>query len=197
MLKSANDPALHTRLRIEAETLLKSGTAATVGHYSLSLDALNLLHRLSSDPRTAGDALKLLHELQVHQVELDLQNEEIQNAEQLLAEDLSHYKELYEKAPAAYLLVDFQGSIMKANQAFADLLGLEHNRLEGAPMTRFLAPESHAAFQAFLDKVRQDGFEEIANIIARDDKTTSGPLRMSASISLDKRFALLVCHEGA
>lgn len=197
MLKPSADPDLHARLRVEAETLLKAGSTTVAGRYSLSVDALNLLHRLSSDHKTAGDALKLLHELQVHQVELDLQNEEIQNAEQRLADDLSHYRELYENAPAAYLLVDFHGVIMKTNQAFADLLGLEHNRLEGAPMDRFLAPESHSVFQAFLDKVRQDGFEEISNITARDDKTTSGPLRMSASISLDKRFALLVCHEGS
>lgn len=197
MLKPASDPDLHARLRIEAETLLQSGTTASVGRYSLSVDTLNLLHRLSSDPRTAGDALKLLHELQVHQVELDLQNEEIQNAEQLVSEDLSHYRELYDHAPAAYLLVDLDGVLIKANQAVARLFGLEPGRLPGEQMTHFLTPESGSVFQELLHQVKQGGGKQTSEISLDSAESGLRPLSMSANLSQDGRFVHLICHEVA
>lgn len=195
MLKPATDPDLHARLRIEAETLLQSGTTASVGRYSLSVDALNLLHRLSSDPRTAGDALKLLHELQVHQVELDLQNEEIQNAEQLVSEDLSHYRELYDNAPAAYILVDFDGVVIKANRAADDLFGLEKNRLAGDQMGRFLTAESDPVFRNLLRQVGQEGWTQASEISLGSAGKSRRPLRMSANLSKDRQFVHLICYE--
>lgn len=195
MTTPTNKTDLHSRLREEAESRLKSGTTELVGRYSLSLDALNLLHRLSSNPETAGDALKLLHELQVHQVELDLQNEEIRNAEQAIAEDLSYYRELYETAPAAYFLVNFQGDLIKANQAAADLFGVPLNQLAGDCMERFLTPESHPAFRTLLDRLEQGDSVHTCEISSTEAGNSSRPLLMSAKISHDKACALLICHE--
>jgi hypothetical protein len=72
------DPSKLSELRQHAESRLQEGEAPKTLGWSSSAQALSLLHRLASDPASAADALKLLHELQVHQVELDLQHEQME-----------------------------------------------------------------------------------------------------------------------
>lgn len=72
------DPRGLTLLRQRAEGRLEEGMAPATLGWSTGTGALTLLHRLAGDPASAGDALKLLHELQVHQVELDLQHEQME-----------------------------------------------------------------------------------------------------------------------
>ncbi len=90
------------RLRERAEARLKAGSAPPTRGWPTGVGTLQLLHELASTPESAVDALKLLHELQVHQVELDLQHEQIEITQRELAEDLARYQALYELAPLAY-----------------------------------------------------------------------------------------------
>jgi PAS domain-containing protein len=117
-----NNPRV--RLRLQAEKLLKEGTAPPTKGWPTGTNTLSLLYTLASSPASAKDALKLLHELQVHQVELDLQNEGVEAARRELAEDLARYKTLYDAAPAGYFNVDLAGHILEGNLAGAELLGL-------------------------------------------------------------------------
>lgn len=103
---------------------MKEGTTPITGYWSIGVDALRMLHRLSNNPDNAGDALKLLHELQVHQVELDLQNEEIAANERALVEELDLYRTLYDSVPFAYFVVDLEGTVIQGNLAAAELLAL-------------------------------------------------------------------------
>lgn len=194
MSESAIETNINTELRDMAETLLKTGTAGKAGNYSLGLDALNLLHRLSSDPDSAGDALKLLHELQVHQVEIDLQNETIQNEEQRLFGELSHYRELYESAPVGYFVMAFDGSVIKANRAGGALLGMGQDQLDGSHISHLLAPDSQSAMTAMLEKLRQ-GDSGLTCEVSTASAVNTRHLRVIANLSPDKGSALLVCSE--
>lgn len=187
------EPNIYMQLRSEAEARLEAGTAAACRNWPLGTDALHLLHRLSSDPRTAADALKLLHELQVHQVELDLQNEELHANEQRLVEEVSRYKELYEFAPFGYLLVDFQGGIIKSNRAAAELLGVGRDELTDNRIDRFLAAESRPAFLGLLERVGQYGSTLTCDVTVDGEANTSRILRVVARADPDKRYALLAC----
>jgi hypothetical protein len=81
-----------TPLRHQAETRIREGDAPQDTHrWSTGVEALTLLHDLASAPASAGDALKLLHELQVYQVELDLQYEQMELSQRELAEELHRY----------------------------------------------------------------------------------------------------------
>lgn len=144
-------------LRVDAETRLREGRAPASGAVPADAGALTLLHRLASTPASADDALKLLHELQVHQVELDLQHEQLETTRRELAEDLARYEELYRLAPAGYFNVSFGGEIIEANLAGADLLGARRDELAGLRFDRFLAPGSRPALMAFLQRVRENG----------------------------------------
>lgn len=154
MTKTTNEPNIYTQLRDRAEAQLQADTKTASTHqWSVGIDALRLLHRLSSNPDSAEDALKLLHELQVHQVELDLQVEEVAANERAAVDDLSFYRNLYDFAPFGYLLIDLEGRVMQGNPAAAELFGVGHDDLEGHPIDTFLLPRSRPQLLDLLQRV--------------------------------------------
>ena len=100
-----------------------------------------------------ADPRRLLHELQVHQVELEIQNTELQESRDRMETLLEKYTDLYDFAPVGYLSVDKQGQILEANLTGAALLGVERSRLLHRPLTRFVPPASQPVVQAFLKHV--------------------------------------------
>lgn len=188
-------PDTYTQLRDEAEARLDAGTAAAYGNCSLGVDTLHLLHKLSSDPQTAADALKLLHELQVHQVELALQNEEMHVNEQRLVDEFARYKELYEFAPLGYFLVSFQGEIIESNRVGAELLGMGQKELTGRRFDRFLVPEGHSVLRGLLERLEEGGTALPCEVTVVGDANTFRPVRVMATASPNKRCVLLACCE--
>jgi PAS domain S-box-containing protein len=85
----------------------------------------------------------LVCELQIHEIELQLQNEELRQSQLELAEARDRYSDLYEHAPIGYLTLDDQGTILNANRAASVLLGLERRQLLGSKFVGFV-PESEA-----------------------------------------------------
>ena len=92
MNKERFEPAVTPRLRVEAEERIRTRNAPPSKAWPLGVETLQLLYRLASDPDSAADALKLLHELQVHQVELDLVHQEIEASHAALTVELGQYK---------------------------------------------------------------------------------------------------------
>ena len=94
----------------------------------------------AAGPATAlADAQKLVHELQVHQVELEMQNEELRRVQADLGAARARYFDLYDLAPMGYLSLDAGGLIVEANLMAAELLGLPRGALVGQPLERFIA----------------------------------------------------------
>ena len=111
--------------------------------------------KAQSSPASEDDnAQRLVHELQVHQIELELQNEELHKARQDLEASLERYTDLYDFAPAGYFSLDYQGIILEANLAGAALLGSVRSRVIGQTLAGFLAYESLSEFNQFLERVR-------------------------------------------
>jgi PAS domain S-box-containing protein len=151
------DLAEAAKLRLDAEARLKAGSAPATSGWSVGVSALGLLHKLASTPENAVDALKLLHELQVHQVELDLQNEHMESAQRELAEELVRYRGLYEYAPVGYLNVSAQRDILESNIAAAGLLGTGRDELRGFNLDAFLAPASRPVISRMLTRLHPGG----------------------------------------
>ena len=101
----------------------------------------------------AEESQRLIHELQVHQIELELQNEQLQEARAELEVGLQRYSDLYGFAPLGYVTLDRDGTIQKVNLAGARLLGLERSRLVGARFGLFVTTVCRPTFDAFLRKV--------------------------------------------
>jgi PAS domain-containing protein len=83
----------------------------------------------------------LLHELRVHQIEMEMQNEELRRAQKALDASRTPYFELYALAPAGYLTLSEAGVILEANLTAATLLGVIRSTLVRQPMTRFILSE--------------------------------------------------------
>ena len=107
----------------------------------------------AGDPGTAEDAARLVHELQVHQIELEMQNEELQQAHTQVETLLAQYTDLYDFAPAGYLTLDREGAIRQVNLTGARLLGVERSRLVNRRFGLFGADGDRRTFSDFLEKV--------------------------------------------
>ena len=111
-------------------------------------------HRPKVGERTsAADSLRLLHELQVHQVELELQNSELQEARDRMEALLEKYSDLYDFAPVGYFSLDDQGRVLEVNLTGAGMLGVDRSRLVHRRLTQFVAPSSQEVFLDFLRQV--------------------------------------------
>jgi PAS domain S-box-containing protein len=167
----------HVELRRNAEVRLKDGTAPPTKGWPTSTNTLSLLYELASSPEGAKDALKLLHELQVHQVELDLQHEQVEATRRETAEELARYKALYEAAPAGYFNIDSAAHILEGNAAGADLFGLGIAELAGRRLESLLAPASRPVLLELLQELRDGAPVASRDVRARDE---SEPLRVVA-----------------
>jgi PAS domain S-box-containing protein len=103
-------------------------------------------------PETEADLRRVQHELEVHQVELELQNEELREARSEIEAGLLRYIELYDFAPVGYLSVSQAGEILLVNLAGASLFGRERNELLNRRLGAFLADSERSAFNDFLHR---------------------------------------------
>ena len=87
------------------------------------------------------EARQVFHELRVHQIELEMQNEELRRAQAELEASRARYFDLYDLAPVGYFTLGEQGLILEANLAGAGLLGVTRGDLAKQPMSRFILPE--------------------------------------------------------
>ena len=131
MAKTNEAPDAKLRHQAEAQLAAGQGTAAI----------------------TEEEPLKLLHELQVHQVELELQNAELLQARDETATLLEQYTDLYDFAPVGYFTLDPGGTIRSSNLTGAGLLGVERARLNGRHFRQFLIEADRPAFASFLDQI--------------------------------------------
>ncbi len=115
-------------------------------------------------PTPPAELQRLVHELEVHQIELELQNEELQQARLELEAYLSQYTDLYDFAPVGYLTLGRDGAILKANLTGANLLGVERARLQKQRFGWFVTADYRVAFTTFLAKVFQSQSQKTFDI---------------------------------
>jgi len=103
--------------------------------------------------RSDDETRRLLHELQVHQIELVMQNVELRQARDEIERSLEKYADLYDFAPVGYVTLGRDGTIRGANLTVATLLGIERSRLLGQSFGQFVIADTRTAFAAFLSRV--------------------------------------------
>ncbi|MCX6914434.1 MAG: PAS domain S-box protein [Verrucomicrobia bacterium] len=103
--------------------------------------------------KTELETARLVNELQVHQIELEMQNEELHQAHAKAEALLAQYTGLYDFAPTGYLTLDREGTIRQLNLTGARLLGLERSRLVNRRFGQFVAEGDRGLFRHFLEQV--------------------------------------------
>jgi len=116
---------------------------------------------------------KLAYELQVHQIELEMQNDELRKSQQALEESRDEYTDLYDFAPVGYVTVGEGKLILEANLRLASMLGRERGFLIKKPLSRFMTRESadkyYLCWRSALE-TKKHGTCEVA-MVKKDDTT--------------------------
>ena len=102
---------------------------------------------------TGEEAQRLAHELEVHQIELEMQNAELRQARNEVENALASYTDLYDFAPVGYFSLDRSAVISGVNLTGAKLLNAERSRLIGRNFGQFITEKYRPDFTAFLETV--------------------------------------------
>lgn len=146
-MKKNNAKTDDARLRQKAEELLKNKLPETNVHLSET------------------ELLKLVHELEVHQIELELQNEELMQARSSAQEAAEKYLELYDFAPIGYLTLSKDGEILEINLAASQMLGKDRINLKNNHFGFFISDATKPIYYKFLSKVFNGSKKETCEVI--------------------------------
>jgi diguanylate cyclase (GGDEF)-like protein/PAS domain S-box-containing protein len=120
------------------------------------------------------DAHKLLHELQVHQIELEMQNEALREASDAEGLALHRYTELFDFAPIGYFTLDRNSTITQVNLRGANMLGLERLNLTGQRFLTYVTQEHRVRFSDCMAKAFETGDKQNFEILVQVDKQALG-----------------------
>ncbi len=148
-----------------------------------------------SPTRSDADAQRLVHELEVHQVELEMQKEELQKARDEAKSALENYSNLYDFAPVAYLTLDREGTIREANLTAASMLGTERARLLKARLRRFVATADGPTFEAFLAQVFESKAREFCEVTLPKKGKPPVEVRIAGAVAASERECRVVLED--
>jgi PAS domain S-box-containing protein len=118
------------------------------------------------------DLQRLIHELEVHQIELEMQNEELRRTQLELEEAHNKYVDLYDFAPAGHVTLNEKGIILELNLAAAALLGVQRSNLVQQPFSLYVAEENQNLFSSYRNKLLETTTRQTCTLkILRKDKT--------------------------
>jgi PAS domain S-box-containing protein len=113
---------------------------------------------------TEYEMQRLLHELQVHQIELEMQNAELCQSRDEVETALEKYTDLYDFAPVGYVTLDHDGAVRAVNLTCAGLLRIERSRLLGRHFEQLVAPDDRPVFSAYLRKAAGSRIKETCEV---------------------------------
>ena len=120
-----------------------------------------------------ADTLRLIHELQVHQIEMELQNEELVQAKEEAEFASQKYSELYDFAPTGYFTLTKEGLIVELNLCGANLLGKTRSVLINSIFTFFVSDDTRSIFNLFLQKIFSNKRKQTCEVtLFTDDNLT-------------------------
>jgi PAS domain S-box-containing protein len=137
------------------------------------------------------ETTRLVHELEAHQIELELQNEELRKAQAEFEARRARYFDLYDLAPVGYLVVSETGLVQEANLTAATLLAVNRDALIGQPLSRFILNEDQDLFYLHRRQLFETGNAQTCELrlvkpdgtalwVRLDATATAGPDRALA-----------------
>ena len=132
---------------------MKSGKVATGALRQHAVENLKNMSAFISSPQPSHETQRLLEELYVHQIELEMQNEELRHAKAELERSQKRLADHYDFAPVGYCVVREDGVILEANLTAADLLRLVRGKLIQQPISRFIFKEDQDVFHLLIKQL--------------------------------------------
>jgi signal transduction histidine kinase len=159
MKKSRKSSEYIAELRGRAEEHLRRGVEKN-GELSASYDEMQ----------------RIIHELAVHQIELEMQQEELLQSREELEMGLERFTELYDFAPLGYLTLARDGTILQINLTGTKLLGVHRSELIGVPFGSFVASEDLPDFTMLLERVFSSSDHCSCDVMLQNDEPSRSPV---------------------
>jgi PAS domain S-box-containing protein len=147
MMKDIDKKSGAANLRNKAEDLLKTKLPKMSSHSS------------------EADMKKLIHELEVHQIELEMQNDELMRAKHEAQEIAEKYSELYDYSPSGYVTLSAAGKIQQLNFACAQMLGKERSLLLNYSFQNFVSIGTQSVFDRFFQSVVEQKTKAMCEVV--------------------------------
>ena len=138
------------------------------------------------------EMIKLVHELKVHQIELELQNEALLLAKEEAVLATEKYAELYNDAPSGYYTLSHEGDILNLNTYGAQLLGKERPALLNNRFGFFVSNDTREAFNTFLDAIFSSKNKEYCEVIIEPKSNQPIYVQLSGIVSKDEAQCFII-----
>src|SRR3970040_87722 len=134
--------------------------------------------------------MKLIHELEVHQIELEMQNEQLLSAIEQTEIATEKYIELYDFFPSAYFNLSREGNVIAVNLPGSQLLGKERSKLINSRLGFFVSDETKPVFNLFLEKVFENRTKESCEVVLLSETNKNSYVILRGTVSEDNKQ----CH---
>jgi PAS domain S-box-containing protein len=175
--KSDNKSETAATLRQKAEERLRNKLAGLINHQPVN----------SLDP----EIYKLIHELEVHQIELEMQNEELVLSKLQAEAATDKYSELYDFAPSGYFTLSREGEILELNLLGSQMLGKDREHLRNRRFGQFVSEKTVSTFNRFLEKIFQSKIPASCELIFKRDGGNPFNVHLSGIINGDGMQCLI------
>ena len=172
-MKNTHNKSEAEILRQKAEELLKKKSAGT------------------ASPFSEVESIRLIHELQVHQIELEIQNEELLQAQNVAETANDKYVRLYDFAPSGYFTLSKKGGIIELNLSGAKMLGKDRQHLKSSLFGFFVSEETKPIFSLFLEKAFQSSAKESCEIVTDSEGGLPLHVLLTGVVSNNKEHCLV------
>jgi PAS domain S-box-containing protein len=136
--------------------------------------------------KSRAEIQAVVHELHVHQIELEMQNEQLRSAQEEIEASRERYVELYDFAPVGYLTVNKGGFISHANLTSVSMLGVERGRLISLPFSRFVLAEDQESYYFCWRKVFESPAGQSCELRLRPQAGSTFFARLAAVQALEQ-----------
>lgn len=138
------------------------------------------------------DILKLIHELEVHQIELEMQNCELNQANEQVKVAAKKYTELYEFAPIGYFTLSKEGEILELNHCGAEMLDKKRQRLKNSRIGFFISDDNKPIFNLFLAKIFNSKAKETCEVTLSRDGNSPMYVKLQGIVTKNEEQCLLI-----
>lgn len=150
--------------------------------------------RRRAEDRARGESSTVLHELRVHQIELEMQNDELRRSEAALEASRARYFDLFDLAPVGYISLNEAGLMLEANLTAARLLGVTRGTLAGQLLSRFILPDDQDSYYLHRRRLFATGVPQVLELRMRREDGTNFWARIDATTAPDVEAGAEVCR---
>jgi len=169
MSESDSGETSHDQLRQRAATMIEAEDRSTV----------------ETPPE---DVARLLYDLHTHQIELEMQNEELRHAQHELLKARDRYIRLYDLAPVGYLTISAKGLMLETNQTFVNMLGMERQHLINQPLSAHIVQPDQDAYYLFISQLRKVKQQQSCELrMSRQDQDSTSATGVIQSFGAEER----------